>query len=160
MECVQNLLLGDPVYDERGQLVRREFGLKNALALLVLGYIAYTLYCSMGKKVFSGKRKGRKGKMKGGRGSGSKSGSGSDSGSDGEADGGSSSQSGFSSLKTKVNLRILANGFFIISIIYCLAMLVWFFIDPEGSTQSIFLPAAGGIFWLSVPLFFTLGGPQ
>lgn len=64
MECVQNLLLGDPVYDERGQLVRREFGLKNALALLVLGYIAYTLYCSMGKKVFSGKRKG---KMKGGK---------------------------------------------------------------------------------------------
>jgi hypothetical protein len=65
MECVQNLLLGDPVYDERGQLVRREFGLKNALALLVLGYIAHTLYCSMGKKVFSGKRKG---KMKGGGG--------------------------------------------------------------------------------------------
>ena len=63
MECVQNLLLGDPVYDERGQLVRREYGLKNALALLVLGYIAYTLYCSMGKKVFSGKRKGT---MKGG----------------------------------------------------------------------------------------------
>ena len=62
MECVQNLL-GDPVYDERGQLVRREYGLKNALALLVLGYIAYTLYCSMGKKVFSGKRKGT---MKGG----------------------------------------------------------------------------------------------
>lgn len=66
MECVQNLLLGDPVYDERGQLVRREYGLKNALALFILGYIAYTLYCSMGKKVFSGKRKGRKGKMKGG----------------------------------------------------------------------------------------------
>ena len=68
MECVQNLLLGDPVYDERGQLVRREYGLKNALALFVLGYIAYTLYCSMGKKVFSGKRKG---KMKGGGSSGS-----------------------------------------------------------------------------------------
>ena len=64
MECIQNLLLGDPIYDERGQLVRREYGLKNALALLVLGYIAYTLYCSMGKKVFSGKRKG---KMKGGK---------------------------------------------------------------------------------------------
>ena len=63
MECVQNLLLGDPVYDERGQLVRREYGLKNALALFVLGYVAYTLYISMGKKVFSGKRKG---KMKGG----------------------------------------------------------------------------------------------
>ena len=63
MECVQNLLLGGPVYDERGQLVRREYGLKNALALFVLGYIAYTLYCSMGKKVFSGKGKG---KMKGG----------------------------------------------------------------------------------------------
>ena len=81
MECVQNLLLGDPVYDERGQLVRREFGLKNALALLVLGYIAYTLYCSMGKKVFSGKRKGRKGKMKGGGDT--------DGESDGESDGGS-----------------------------------------------------------------------
>lgn len=64
MKCVQNLLLGDPVYDERGQLVRREYGLKNALALFVLGYIAYTLYLSMGKKVFSGKRKG---KMKGGK---------------------------------------------------------------------------------------------
>jgi hypothetical protein len=70
MECVQNLLLGDPVYDERGQLVRREYGLKNALALFVLGYIAYTLYLSMGKKVFSGKRKG---KMKGGGSSGSSS---------------------------------------------------------------------------------------
>ena len=152
MECVQNLLLGDPVYDERGQLVRREFGLKNALALLVLGYIAYTLYCSMGKKVFSGKRKGRKGKMKGGGGT--------DGDSDGEADGGSSSQSGFSSLKPKVNLRILANGFFIFSIIYCLAMLVWFLIDPEGSTQSIFLPVAGGLFWMSVSLFVTLGAPE
>ena len=63
MECVQNLLLGVPVYDERGQLVRREYGLKNALALFILGYIAYTLYLSMGKKVISGKRKG---KMKGG----------------------------------------------------------------------------------------------
>jgi len=152
MECVQNLLLGDPVYDERGQLVRREYGLKNALALLVLGYVAYTLYLSMGKKVFSGKRKGRKGKMKG-------AGSGSDGKADGEADsktdGGSSSQSGFSSLKNKVNLRIFV--IFAISLIYCLAMLVWFFIDPEGSTQSIFLPAAGGILWGSVILFFFFG---
>ena len=159
MECVQNLLLGDPVYDERGQLVRREYGLKNALALFVLGYVAYTLYISMGKKVFSGKRKGRrKGKMKGGGGSGSDGDA--DSNPDGEADGGSSSQSVSSSLKTKVNSRILANWFFAISLIYCLAMLVWFFIDPEGSTQSIFLPAAGGIFCVSVSLFFILGGPQ
>ena len=89
MECVQNLLLGDPVYDERGQLVRREYGLKNALALFVLGYVAYTLYISMGKKVFSGKREGRrKGKMKGGGGSGSDGDA--DSNPDGEADGGSS----------------------------------------------------------------------
>ena len=70
MDSVLDLFLGDPVYDERGQLVRREFGLKNALALLVLGYIAYTLYCSMGKKVFSGKRKGRKSRRASGVGGG------------------------------------------------------------------------------------------
>ena len=128
MECVQNLLLGDPVYDERGQLVRREYGLKNALALFVLGYIAYTLYCSMGKKVFSGTRKGRKGKMKGGS-----SGSRSDSGSDGKSGIGS-------------KIKSVINVLFWLSFIYALGMIIWMFVDHEGAEKSGLLP--WGAMWL------------
>lgn len=61
MEAIVNLFLGDPIYDRNGQMVKRDFGVKNILMIVVVGYIGYSLMCK--NKVFSGKRKG---KMKGG----------------------------------------------------------------------------------------------
>jgi hypothetical protein len=51
--------MGDPVYDDNGKIVRRDFGIKNAVFILVIGYIGYSLMS--GCEVKSGKKK-----MKGG----------------------------------------------------------------------------------------------
>ena len=59
MEAIMNLLMGEPVYDDNGNIVRRDFGIKNAVFILVIGYIGYSLIS--GYNVKSGKRK-----MKGG----------------------------------------------------------------------------------------------
>jgi len=70
MEDILNLFLGDPLYDENGRVVERDFGIKNVIAILVVVYIGYSL---MSKKVISGMgkgKKGKKGKMKGGAGGG------------------------------------------------------------------------------------------
>lgn len=156
MECLQNLLLGDPVYDERGQLVRREFGLKNALALFVLGYIAYTLYCSMGKKVFSGKRKGRKGKMKGGGDTDGES----DDGSDRESSKGKSGESSKGKSKVKkfiAGLTIIAGVSFIF---LCVLILIVIFGDNltfvKGDVFQTLLAVSGS--GVAVPLLILILG--
>ena len=38
-----NLLMGDPVYDDKGNIVVRKFGIKNAIFILFIGYIGYSL---------------------------------------------------------------------------------------------------------------------
>lgn len=65
MDSVLDLFLGDRVYDENGQLIKRDFGVKNILAIAVVVFVGYSL---MGKSLsvptLSGKKKGKK--MKGG----------------------------------------------------------------------------------------------
>ena len=65
MDSVLDLFLGDPVYDENGKLIKRDFGVKNILAIAVVVFVGYSL---MGKSfsvpTLSGKKKGKK--MKGG----------------------------------------------------------------------------------------------
>ena len=54
-----DLFIGDPVYDEQKNIIRRDFGVKNIVAIMVVGFIGYSLMVKM--KPISGKRK-----MKGG----------------------------------------------------------------------------------------------
>lgn len=65
MDSVLDLFLGDRVYDENGKLIKRDFGIKNILAIAVVVFVGYSL---MGKSLsfptLSGKNKGKK--MKGG----------------------------------------------------------------------------------------------
>ena len=65
MDSVLDLFLGDRVYDENGKLIKRDFGIKNILAIAVVVFVGYSL---MGKSLsfptLSGKKKGKK--MKGG----------------------------------------------------------------------------------------------
>ena len=65
MDSVLDLFLGDRVYDENGKLIKRDFGIKNILAIAVVVFLGYSL---MGKSFsfpnLSGKKKGKK--MKGG----------------------------------------------------------------------------------------------
>lgn len=67
MDSVLDLFLGDRVYDENGKLIKRDFGIKNILAIAVVVFVGYSL---MGKNLsfptLSGKKKGKK--MKGGKG--------------------------------------------------------------------------------------------
>jgi len=59
MDSMLDLFMGDPVYDEQKNVIRRDFGVKNIVAIMVVGFIGYSL---MGEtKPISGKRK-----MKGG----------------------------------------------------------------------------------------------
>ena len=51
--------MGDPVYDEQKNVIGRDFGVKNIVAIMVVGFIGYSLMGEM--KPISGK-----GKMKGG----------------------------------------------------------------------------------------------
>ena len=61
MNSVLDLFMGDPVYDEQKNVIRRDFGVKNIVAIMVVGFIGYSLMGEM--KPISGK-----GKMKGGGG--------------------------------------------------------------------------------------------
>ena len=54
-----NVLLGEPVYDDNGKIVGRDLGIKNAVFILIIGCIGYSLIS--GYTVKSGKKK-----MKGG----------------------------------------------------------------------------------------------
>ena len=62
MDGMLDLFIGDPVYDEQKNVIRRDFGVKNIVAIMVVGFIGYSLMGEM--KPISGKRK-----MKGGAGS-------------------------------------------------------------------------------------------
>jgi len=64
MNSILDLFLGDPVLDRRERVVRRDFGIKNAVAICLSVY-ALSLFFSK-NKILSGKKK--KGKMKGGDG--------------------------------------------------------------------------------------------
>ena len=55
MEAIKDLIFGDPVYDRRGRVVRRNFGIKNALVIILIVYGLYSLRGKMGIK--SGRRK-------------------------------------------------------------------------------------------------------
>ena len=59
MDSMLDLFMGDPVYDEQKNVIRRDFGVKNIVAIMVVGFIGYSLMGEM--KPISGK-----GKMKGG----------------------------------------------------------------------------------------------
>ena len=47
--------MGDPVYDEQKNVIGRDFGVKNIVAIMVVGFIGYSLMGEM--KPISGKRK-------------------------------------------------------------------------------------------------------
>lgn len=59
MEAIENLIFGDPVYDCKGRVVRRNFGIKNALVIILIVYGLYSLRGKMTIK--SGRRKLRGG---------------------------------------------------------------------------------------------------
>jgi len=59
MNSILDLFMGDPVYDEQKNVIRRDFGVKNIVAIMVVGFIGYSLMGEMNP--ISGK-----GKMKGG----------------------------------------------------------------------------------------------
>ena len=59
MEAIENLIFGDPVYDCKGRVVRRNFGIKNALVIILIVYGLYSLRGKMAIK--SGRRKLRGG---------------------------------------------------------------------------------------------------
>ena len=61
MNSVLDLFMGDPVYDDQKNVIRRDFGVKNIVAIMVVGFIGYSLMGEM--KPISGKRI-----MKGGEG--------------------------------------------------------------------------------------------
>ena len=43
MDSVLDLFMGDPVYDDQNNVIRRDFGVKNIVALMVVGFIGYSL---------------------------------------------------------------------------------------------------------------------
>ena len=57
-----DIFLGDPIYDDQNRVVRREFGLKNVIAIAIVLYVGNLLMGQMEPK--SGKMKG--GGQKGG----------------------------------------------------------------------------------------------
>ena len=59
MEAIKDLILGDPLYDCNGRVIRRNFGIKNIFIILVIVYGLYSLRGKMGIK--SGRRKLRGG---------------------------------------------------------------------------------------------------
>ena len=62
MNRILDLFMGDPVYDEQKNVIRRDFGVKNGVALTVVGFAIGSSFFVMGEmKPISGKRK-----MKGG----------------------------------------------------------------------------------------------
>lgn len=77
MDSVLDLFLGDPVYDENGRVVRRNFGIKNVLVICFTLYVFYyflpktTILSGMIPKDFKGSKK-KGSKKKGSKGKGSK----------------------------------------------------------------------------------------
>ena len=63
MEAAGNLIMGEPVYDCKGRVVRRNFGIKNIVIILAIVYGLYSLRGKMAIK--SGRRKLRGGSRKG-----------------------------------------------------------------------------------------------
>ena len=63
VDSLKNMLFGDPVYDERGQVVKRNFGLMNAGMIVVLVALGIGLF----KGFPNMKPKSGKKKMKGGK---------------------------------------------------------------------------------------------
>ena len=59
MNNALDLFLGDPIYDKQKNVIRRDFGVKNIVSIMVVGFIGYSLMGEIKPK--SGKRK-----MKGG----------------------------------------------------------------------------------------------
>ena len=59
MDSILDLFMGDPVYDDQKNVIRRDFGVKNIVALMVVGFIGYSLMGEM--KPISGKGGGMKG---------------------------------------------------------------------------------------------------
>ena len=45
-----DLFMGDPVYDEQKNIIRRDFGVKNIVAIMVVGFIGYSLMGEMKPK--------------------------------------------------------------------------------------------------------------
>ena len=66
VDSLENMLFGDPVYDERGQVVKRNFGLTNAGMIVVFVALGIGLF----KEFSNMKPKSGKKKMKGGSGRG------------------------------------------------------------------------------------------
>lgn len=65
VDSLQNMLFGDPVYDERGQVVKRNFGLMNAGVIVLLVVLGIGVF--KGRVIFPNmKPKSGKKKMKGG----------------------------------------------------------------------------------------------
>lgn len=62
VDSLENMLFGDPVYDERGQVLKRNFGLMNAVMIVLLVVIGIGLF----KGFPNMKPKSGKKKMKGG----------------------------------------------------------------------------------------------
>ena len=58
MDSILDLFLGDSVYDEQNKFIKRDFGIKNLIFILIFLYVCYSLVCKMKSK--------RKSKMKGG----------------------------------------------------------------------------------------------
>ena len=50
MNSVLDLFLGDPVYDDQQRVIRRDFGVKNIVAIMVVGFIGYSLMGEMKPK--------------------------------------------------------------------------------------------------------------
>ena len=47
MNSVLDVFLGDPIYDNQNRVVRRNFGAKNMIAIIVICFIGYSLICKM-----------------------------------------------------------------------------------------------------------------
>jgi hypothetical protein len=63
MESIENLIFGDPVYDCKGRVVRRNFGIKNIVIILA---IVYGLYSLRRKMAIKSRVKSGRGKLRGG----------------------------------------------------------------------------------------------
>ena len=50
-----DIFLGDPIYDDQHRVVRREFGVKNVIAIVIVLYVGNLMMGQM--KLKSGKRK-------------------------------------------------------------------------------------------------------
>ena len=55
---VLDIFLGDPIYDDQNRVVRREFGVKNVIAIAITLYVGNLLMGQMEPKSGGGKMKG------------------------------------------------------------------------------------------------------